>query len=206
MFEQVEFEATELSVALSNASDIVARLPTLPVAELRKLIDVIVKRIEVGVEAIRIFVSRRGLLCALDLDRGRELLSELPLDDLTVLEVICHLARVGKGMRIVIGDSAHRQPEVDHALTRLLGEAFRLRDELLSGCDDSIEAMSDRLSLAKGYLTTRIRLTYLAPDIIGAILDGKQPIGLSASRLIAVARDLPHDWAEQHAYLGFPAS
>jgi DNA invertase Pin-like site-specific DNA recombinase len=200
-----ELEAAALSAALANAAGLAGRLPTLCIAELGKLVDAAVKRIEVRAETVRIVVSRLGVLYALDHDRGRALPGDSPRNDLTVLEVASRLARVGKGMRIVVGDEALRQPEVDGALTRLLGEAFWLRDELLSGRDNSIEAMSARLDLAKGYLTSRIRLTYIAPDIISAIFVGRQPIGLSTSRLLASARDLPNDWAEQRKHLGFTA-
>jgi site-specific DNA recombinase len=47
-----------------------------------------------------------------------------------------------------------------------------------------------------------LRLTFLAPDIVRAILDGKQPATLTARRLMADTR-LPLAWAEQRARLGF---
>jgi hypothetical protein len=43
---------------------------------------------------------------------------------------------------------------------------------------------------------------YLAPDILAAILDGKQPVDLTANKLIADTR-LPLDWRAQRAALGF---
>ena len=46
------------------------------------------------------------------------------------------------------------------------------------------------------------RLTYLAPDITRAILDGRQPRELTAHKLIAHSR-LPLTWPEQRRVLGF---
>jgi hypothetical protein len=46
----------------------------------------------------------------------------------------------------------------------------------MSGSDDSIEAMSERLGMNKGRLTSLIRLSYLAPEIVGALLAGGHPI------------------------------
>ena len=40
------------------------------------------------------------------------------------------------------------------------------------------------------------------PDIIQAILDGREPSGVSLEKL---TKNLPLDWAEQRAALGFPA-
>jgi hypothetical protein len=45
-------------------------------------------------------------------------------------------------------------------------------------------------------------LGLLAPDIVEAILDGRQPVELTVTRLKRV-RDLPISWAEQRRILGF---
>ena len=46
------------------------------------------------------------------------------------------------------------------------------------------------------------RLNYLAPNIIAAILDGKQPVDLTANKLMVDTR-FPFDWRAQRAALGF---
>ncbi|HEY1779075.1 MAG TPA: hypothetical protein VGG79_01355 [Roseiarcus sp.] len=45
-------------------------------------------------------------------------------------------------------------------------------------------------------------MSYLAPEIVIAILNGRQPVELTATKLIADTR-LPLDWTEQHKTLGF---
>ena len=55
----------------------------------------------------------------------------------------------------------------------------------------------DRTDVGRG-----IPLSFLAPDIVEAILDGRQPTELTAARLKRV-RDLPLSWAEQREILGF---
>ena len=52
------------------------------------------------------------------------------------------------------------------------------------------------------YAARLMRLNYLAPDIVVAILNGRQPVGLTASRLISDTR-LPLEWSAQRAALGF---
>jgi site-specific DNA recombinase len=47
-----------------------------------------------------------------------------------------------------------------------------------------------------------LRLSYLAPDITQAILDGRQPRDLTADKLLAHSR-LPLAWHEQRTVLGF---
>jgi hypothetical protein len=48
-----------------------------------------------------------------------------------------------------------------------------------------------------------VRLNYLAPDILAAIVDGTQPATLTRRKLIEC--DLPTDWGLQRRLLGFPA-
>ena len=76
---------------------------------------------------------------------------------------------------------------------------------LLSGSDASIEAMSGRLGMSKCRLTSLMRLSHLAPEIVGALLAGRHSIELTPIRLLRVSKNLPHDWKEQRRLLGFAA-
>jgi site-specific DNA recombinase len=87
----------------------------------------------------------------------------------------------------------------------MIAEALAIRNQLLSGPDDSIEAMIERLGIARGRLTSLVRLSYLAPDIVRAILEGRQPVELTPTRLLQRSKELPHDWKEQRLFLGFAA-
>ena len=60
--------------------------------------------------------------------------------------------------------------------------------------------MSGRLGMNKCRLTSLIRLSYLAPDIVRALLEGRQPIELTPTRLLRLSKDLPHDWSEQRQH------
>ena len=56
--------------------------------------------------------------------------------------------------------------------------------------------------MSPSYFTRLVRFSYLAPDIIQAILDGRQPRDLTADKLLALSR-LPLTWHEQRRVLGF---
>jgi hypothetical protein len=49
------------------------------------------------------------------------------------------------------------------------------------------------------------RLSYLAPEIVGALLAGRHSIELTPTRLLRLSKDLPHDWKEQRRSFGFAA-
>ena len=59
--------------------------------------------------------------------------------------------------------------------------------------------------MAPSCATRLLRLTWLARDIVTAIVDGRQPIGLTANRLMANTR-LPLEWKDQRELLGFAAA
>ncbi len=52
--------------------------------------------------------------------------------------------------------------------------------------------------IERGYLGSLLRLTLLAPDIVEAILDGRQLDGLGLPQLFA---SFPASWAEQRLLL-----
>ena len=57
--------------------------------------------------------------------------------------------------------------------------------------------------MSGSYATRLVRLAFLAPDLLAAILEGEQPDDLTAARLLrACRRGLPLDWREQRALLG----
>ena len=61
---------------------------------------------------------------------------------------------------------------------------------------------SRRLSALLDIAATPVRLSYLAPDITQAILDGRQPRDLTAEKLLEHSR-LPLAWHDQRTALGF---
>ncbi|MBV8937466.1 MAG: hypothetical protein JO095_16895 [Alphaproteobacteria bacterium] len=63
-------------------------------------------------------------------------------------------------------------------------------------------ALAQREGVSPSYFTRLVRLSYLAPDITQAILDGRQPRELTAAKLLAHSR-LPLGWHEQRTVLGF---
>jgi hypothetical protein len=72
-------------------------------------------------------------------------------------------------------------------------------------CFSSISTWAGSCSAwsSKGRLASLIRLSYLAPDIVRALLKGSQPIELTLTRLLRLSKDLPHEWSEQRHFLGF---
>ncbi len=122
-----------------------------------------------------------------------------PDDDVVCIQTTNCLEPSGNGVRLIINDT--NQPSPNMQLAPLLGEAFMLREELLSGLHDSVEAMSKALQTTNGYISARIRLTFLSPSLIKKILNGDVPNTISPTRLIDASKDLPTKWAEQADFI-----
>jgi hypothetical protein len=87
----------------------------------------------------------------------------------------------------------------DPALVKALARAFRYQRLLDEGRYGSISEMAEAEGIERGYLGTLLRLTLLAPDIVEAVLNGRQPGGLGLPQLL---QPLPPDWSEQQALFG----
>ena len=90
----------------------------------------------------------------------------------------------------------------DPRLVKLLIRARQFNATLLHGDGMPFAALAKREGVSPSYFTRLIRLSYLAPDITEAILDGRQPRDLTADKLLAHSR-LPLAWHEQRSVLGF---
>lgn len=110
------------------------------------------------------------------------------------------LRRAGKGIRLVVGGGSAEKP--DGQMIALLRDAHATRDALISGHDETIDAMAHRLNMRRGHLSSLMRLTYLAPDIVRELVAGRHPEGLTPAGLLSLCKDLPHDWQLQRAALG----
>lgn len=77
------------------------------------------------------------------------------------------------------------------ALVKALARAFRYQRLLDEGRYLSISEMAAAERIERGYLGTLLRLTLLAPDIVEAILDGRQPKGMTLPQLM---EPFPLEW------------
>jgi hypothetical protein len=86
------------------------------------------------------------------------------------------------GVRLVIGNGAAKA--IDDGLASVIARAIATRNMFLAGRDDSIDAMASRLGVRRDYLAVLVRLSYLSPEIVRAILVGHQPVELTPTRLV----------------------
>ena len=99
-------------------------------------------------------------------------------------------------------DDTGDQPDPDPH-PGLVGEILRARrwfDALSSGEVPTIATLARAEGVSASYISLKISLAFLAPDIVETIIDGMQPMSLTPERL-KKACPLPASWEEQRAFL-----
>ena len=86
----------------------------------------------------------------------------------------------------------------DPALVKALARAHRWQRMLVEGRYASISEMAAAERIDRGYLGRVLQLALLAPDIVEAILDGRQPERLGLRTLM---EPMASSWDEQRATL-----
>jgi hypothetical protein len=96
-----------------------------------------------------------------------------------------------------------RKPSRDETLVKALVRAHRWRRRIESGQARSIADLAEQEGITVAYVCRLLPLTCLTPDIVEAILDGRQPKGLRLAELLGNG---PLAWEEQRARSGFESS
>ena len=119
--------------------------------------------------------------------------------DIITLHVPFRVVKRGGRKEVQLPDGAPVQRRTDNTLIKALARAFRWKRMLESGAFATINELAEHEGIAPSYMTRVMRLTLLAPDIIEAILDGRQVPGISMSRLLA---PFSLEWVEQRKQSG----
>src|SRR6202023_3237748 len=149
-------------------------------------------------EKTLIIKVRRGALLGRDVPSGA---SEAASDSAVELTAAAAFTRRGAETKLVLPGLAQqthgskRNPALIKALVR--GRAWF--EELATGRARSLQELAKRDGISRRYIRRLVGLAFLSPQLVEAILQGGQPVELTATRLTEL--DLPLGWTEQHKLL-----
>lgn len=186
---------------IDRAGQIAKSLPELSGQDLKVFIQRIASRIQVHNDRVEITVDPVGLLVLLSGFQGNTATADLKGMAPIVLTVEARLKRTGIEKRMVLGNGLEAAT-ADPSLLRIIARAHSIRARLFDDTTLSLKEIAKEEDVVGSYVTRLLRLSFLAPDIVAAILKGEQPPELTASRL-AKSKNLPLDWTEQRKVLGF---
>ena len=200
-------EAAEQRRLLERAARLARGWPELPPSELRTVLRALLARVELHPGRVDLHLLPCRLLRLLRDEVDRIACPPVPdaeaVGSPLILSVPAGLRRAGREMALVVGAEPGAPLAPNPALLRLVLKARALWDTLLGGDVAGLGELAAREGMSGSYATRLVRLAFLAPDLLAAILVGEQPDDLTAARLLrACRRGLPVDWREQRALLG----
>jgi hypothetical protein len=117
-----------------------------------------------------------------------------PIPETVTLHVPFRVVKRGGRKEMQLPEGAAQPRRTDNTLVKALARAFRWKRMLESGEFATIAELAAREGIAPSYMTRVLRLTLLAPDIVEAILDGKQEPGVTLARVL---EPFPMEWEVQ---------
>jgi hypothetical protein len=171
-------------------------LDAMPTSALRDVVEAIGLSVIVGDEGLNVTFSLDALARRLGIDAHGPVPGG---DGRRPLPVSSTIIRRGHELRLTVAAAPTGPIHRDGRLITLLLKAEEARRQLFdgpTGAGAGAPIYSDK------HLARMARLAFLAPDIVAAILDGRQPKMLTARRLLRTA-ELPLAWSEQRRMFGF---
>lgn len=185
-------DAQQIATMMERAEKAAAQLGT-PYGR-NVIIMGIVNHVQIEEDQICITIDRPALLRRLGIETTE-------LSNPIMITAQAQKIRRGNETRLIL--ESGKSIKQDERLIALLTEARSLGREVADNPDRTIADLAKQASRCRKRMAQLIRLNWLAPDIVQAIVDGTQPARLTATTLLDVV--LPIAWTEQRTLLGFAA-
>ncbi len=181
---------------LQNSSEFVHRLSTMAQ---RRIIELLIKKVRVNINRVKIMYT----------DLAISLMNETMKNDLfsnnedsspneIIYRVNLHRKR---GSVKFFAPEEYKAEECNPLYTSII-QAFAWQEKMKKE-NIILEELAKQEGLSREFVGKTLRLTYLAPDIITAIIDGVYPKTLSLAKILNSA--IPILWSEQRIKYGFTA-
>ncbi len=194
-----------IAAALKQSDEWLSASP----AAVQDFVRKVVRHVVVHPDRIEVEVGKRELFAGLVDDRlvaSRRLRADQQEEgpgEVIRLALQARIKRCGGEMRLVLSPDPLGQAR-SHSVSSLLkalARGHQWYEWILAGEASCQRSIAQKLTLSERYVGRVLECAFLAPDIVQAILDGRQPSDLTFEKL---TRRLPLSWVEQRKYLGFP--
>jgi DNA invertase Pin-like site-specific DNA recombinase len=187
---EVPLESDRLRLILKQAEELACAVRS----RQRDMIRRLLAKIAVAPRALSIELSLGALCDILDIKQAAAIHEPI------MLTVPVRLTRTGRALRLVQNDGRTTMAgKPDPGLVELLRKGRSWWLQLQSGTID-IATIAREEEVNASWISRLVRLNFLAPPIVEAILAGTQPASITATSLRQA--DLPIHWSEQRAIFG----
>jgi site-specific DNA recombinase len=157
-----------------------------------RLLRIIIKRIDVAKGVVRVQLDPAAALA----DQAMGLQPEPK-----TIELSLDLVKGAGGVEIAMGkQSGEISPRLNPALINGIARGYLWRNRLLGGQVGSVVEIARKARVNPRYVIRMMRMGFLAPDIVEAILEGRQTAAVTVELF---RKPIPLDWSEQRLMLGF---
>ena len=112
------------------------------------------------------------------------------------------IAKRGIEQKLVIGTGSMAPGLPNEPLVKALARAHAWFEDLRLRRVKDVSELAARERLPRSYVQAHLPLAFLAPRIVAAIFEGRQPADLNLKRLM-YRTDLSSNWSLQRQQLGF---
>jgi DNA invertase Pin-like site-specific DNA recombinase len=176
--------------------------PSRSTSEQREFLCNVIGRIDVHETELQMAVVQSALRAVL--------LGEQPahdgksLQDVFTITMDARVKRCGWEVRLVVPAGSATQMPARPALPliKAVARVHRWPERIMRGEFRSRQLVAQFVKVDQRYAGRILQFAFLAPDIVEAILEGRQPPDLTVQKLL---RGFPLGWAEQRKRLGFPS-
>ena len=195
---------------VAAAKKLAARWPSLGAGELRNLLASFLRRVIIHENEIQVLISRTDLRQVLE--SGDTFIAanlEVPRKPVDAGDLICltseaKLKRCGGEVHLVVPPNSIASQSSTHAkasLIKAVARAHSWYERVLAGNALDRRSLARQAGLTERYVRKVFACAFLAPDIVEAILQGRQPHDLNFEKL---CKHIPLSWTEQRRKFGFP--
>jgi site-specific DNA recombinase len=191
---------------IRRGRQIAEELGTLAPDQIRAMLMTLLSRVDIRPDRVEITVRRERLVELIGAQpfeaTTQEGKSDKEPEEILTLTLMARLQRVGREMRMLV-ENTDDQTMADPGLLRIVARAHDIQERLMQNTDLTVHFVASQERVSANYVYRLLRLPTLAPDIITAIVNGKNPPQLTAKKLMRMTPQIPVDWAEQRKLLGF---
>ena len=162
------------------------------------------RRVEIGPDSVKIGVSQDRLAALLgsnELEFTRDRPID-PSDDVLTLTAPVQLTRVGREMKLLV-DNSNDNRSPDTGLLQVVTRAYDVQRRLAEDTTLTVHYIAHQERVTSDYLYIVLRLRWLAPRISPRRSSTVSSHHSQCQALDAADSQLPADWSEQRALLGF---
>ena len=198
--EMTSSDAAACNSIITAGKQLARTWPSKSMSEQRELLRDVVGRIVVHETGLQIAIIQSALRTAL--------LGEQPAhagkstQEVYTITIDARVKRCGWEVRLVVPGGTGTQISARPALPliKAVARVHRWPEKIARGEFQSRRSIAQFAQVDQRYAGRILQFAFLAPDIVEAILEGRQPADLTVQKLL---RGLPLIWAEQRKQLGF---